>query len=128
MYIVAIAWVYVALMMAVTEQSVIAGVMTLLFYGLVPLALFLWIFGTPARRRAAARRPENDGEASVGVPVDQVMDQHDAADPGRNEEHLLHRGAELGAPVQAGNEIGHGDVDHAGRTDAQQVGHGDRHL
>lgn len=128
MYIVAIAWVYVALMMAITEQSVIAGVMTLLFYGLAPLALFLWIFGTPARRRAAARRPDADDLPSVGVAVDEVVNQHDAADPGRNEEHLLHRGAELGTPVQAGNEVGHGDVDHAGRTDAQQIGHGDRHL
>ena len=128
MYIVAIAWVYVALMMAITEQSVIAGVMTFLFYGLAPLALFLWIFGTPARRRAAARRPENDDCASVGVPVDQVVDQHDAADTGRDQEHLLHRGTDFGAPVQSGNEIGHGDVDHAGRADAQQVGHGDRHL
>lgn len=60
MYIVAIAWIYVVLMMSITEQTVMAGAMTLLFYGVAPLALFLWIFGTPARRRAAARRPSAD--------------------------------------------------------------------
>ena len=50
MYIVAIAWLYVTLMMAITEKSVVAGIMTFIFYGLAPLALFLWLFGTPARR------------------------------------------------------------------------------
>ena len=51
MYIVAIAWLYVALMMAITERSLVAGTMTFLFYGLLPLALLLWLVGTPRRRR-----------------------------------------------------------------------------
>lgn len=64
MYIVAIAWLYVVLMMAVTEPSVAGGVMTFLFYGLAPLALFLWLVGTPERRRRRARAAAvNDGEA-----------------------------------------------------------------
>jgi hypothetical protein len=50
MYIVAIAWLYITILMAATETSVIAGLMTLVFYGIAPLALFLWIFGTPRRR------------------------------------------------------------------------------
>ena len=41
MYIVAIGWLWVVLMMALTEASVTAGVLTFLFYGLFPLALFL---------------------------------------------------------------------------------------
>ena len=41
MYIVAIAWIYVVLMMSMTEQSFVAGVMTFLLYGLLPLALIL---------------------------------------------------------------------------------------
>lgn len=91
MYIVAIAWIYVVLMMAVTEHSVVAGVMTVVFYGLAPLALFLWLFGTPARRRArmARSRPEEDGAAedsvAVGEAVDEVVDQHDAAHAERNQ-------------------------------------------
>jgi biotin transporter BioY len=51
MYIVAIAWLYVTLMMALTETSLTAGVLTFLFYGLLPCALLLWIVGTPQRRR-----------------------------------------------------------------------------
>jgi membrane protein implicated in regulation of membrane protease activity len=54
MYIVAIGWLYVVLMMALTETSVTAGILTFLFYGLAPLALFLWLVGTPARRRRSA--------------------------------------------------------------------------
>lgn len=51
MYIVAIAWLYVTLMMAAVEPSITAGVLTFLFYGLFPCALFIWIVGTPQRRR-----------------------------------------------------------------------------
>ena len=51
MYIVAIAWLYVTILMAATETSLVAGLMTLVFYGVAPLALFLWLFGTPTRRR-----------------------------------------------------------------------------
>lgn len=56
MYIVAIAWLYVVVMMALTETSVVAGVTTLIFYGLAPVALLLWLMGTPQRRRARAAR------------------------------------------------------------------------
>lgn len=51
MYIVAIAWLYVVLMMSLTEQSWIAGVGTFTLYGVAPLSLFLWIAGSPARKR-----------------------------------------------------------------------------
>lgn len=51
MYIIAIAWIYVTLMMAATEASITAGVLTFLLYGLMPCALFIWIFATPQRRR-----------------------------------------------------------------------------
>lgn len=86
MYIIAIAWLYVVLMMAITEQTVVAAVLTVLLYGIAPLALFLWIFGTPARRRAAARRPQREDEGSAtGEAVDEAVDQHDAADTQRNQ-------------------------------------------
>jgi hypothetical protein len=64
MYIVAIAWVYVTLLMAATERSLVAGVTTFLTYGLGPLALFLWLFGGPRRRRAAERRESMPGETA----------------------------------------------------------------
>jgi hypothetical protein len=56
MYIVAIAWIYVTLLMALTEPSIAAGVATFVFYGLAPLALFLYLVGTPQRRRNQRRR------------------------------------------------------------------------
>jgi hypothetical protein len=59
-YIVAIGWLYVVLMMSVTERSVVAGVATFVFYGLAPLALFLWLAGTPQRRRNRRSADEPD--------------------------------------------------------------------
>lgn len=54
MYVIAIAWLYVVIIVAASDTSVVGGVLTLIFWGLGPLALFLWLFGTPARRRAKA--------------------------------------------------------------------------
>lgn len=51
MYIVAIAWIYVVLMMSITEQSIIAGIMTFLMYGVFPLTIILYLMRTPHRRR-----------------------------------------------------------------------------
>lgn len=65
MYIVAIAWLYVVLMMSLTEQSWVAGIGTFILYGLAPLSLFLWIVGSPARkRRRLAQDAEKDAAAS----------------------------------------------------------------
>lgn len=63
MYVVAIAWLYVVLLMSLTERSATAGVATFVFYGVAPLALFLWLLGTPQRRRrkrSARRAPDPD--------------------------------------------------------------------
>ncbi len=51
MYVIAIAWLYVTVLMAATEPNLTAGVLTFVCYGLLPLALLLWLFGTPQRRR-----------------------------------------------------------------------------
>lgn len=56
MYIVAIAWLYVALMMAITENSLPGAVLSFVFYGLLPCALLLWIIGTPQRKRNKLRQ------------------------------------------------------------------------
>ncbi|MEN9314146.1 MAG: hypothetical protein RIS35_539 [Pseudomonadota bacterium] len=62
MYIVAIAWLYVVLMVSITQPSPLKGVLTFLGTGLLPLALFLWLVGTPQRRRnqAAAERAADE--------------------------------------------------------------------
>ncbi len=56
MYIVAIGWLYVVLMMAITAKSFTAGLFIFLAYGLAPVALVLWLMGRPLRRRRAAER------------------------------------------------------------------------
>jgi hypothetical protein len=56
MYIVAIAWLYVVLMMSITERSIVAGIMTFLFYGLLPCGLLVWVVGTPSRKRLKVAR------------------------------------------------------------------------
>ena len=78
MYIIAIGWLYVTTLMAFAETNLVAGVLTFFFYGLFPVALLLWLLGTPARRQRAAR--QNDAEASVGVTADQLADQPDRRD------------------------------------------------
>ena len=63
MYIIAIAWLYVVLLIAVADSSVVGGILTFVFGGLAPLALFLWLVGTPARRRGRRRAdPPGGGE------------------------------------------------------------------
>ena len=57
MYIVAIAWIYVALMMSVAEATntngtVIGGIVTFILYGILPTAIIIYIMGTPQRKRA----------------------------------------------------------------------------
>jgi mannose/fructose/N-acetylgalactosamine-specific phosphotransferase system component IID len=57
MYIVAIAWLYVALMMAVAEATsfngtVLGAIITFLLYRALPITLVVYVMGTPARRRA----------------------------------------------------------------------------
>lgn len=60
MYIIAIAWVYVALLAAASDTTLVGGILTFVFWGLAPLALFLWLGGTPARRRIKARHAAED--------------------------------------------------------------------
>ncbi|MEC4719491.1 hypothetical protein RY831_10035 [Noviherbaspirillum sp. CPCC 100848] len=55
MHIVAIAWIYVVLMMSITEHSVIAGIMTFLLYGVLPLSIILYLMGAPRRKRNRAK-------------------------------------------------------------------------
>lgn len=55
MYIIAIAWLYVTVLMAATEKTITAGLLTFIFYGLLPCALLLWLMGVKHRRRQRAK-------------------------------------------------------------------------
>ncbi len=59
--LIAIGWLYVAVMMAVAEAmspigSVLGAIFTFLLYGLGPVALLLYILGTPARKKLRKQR------------------------------------------------------------------------
>jgi hypothetical protein len=78
MYIVPIAWMFVVLLMTVaeatsTQGTVLGAFFTFVLYGLVPLAIVMYLMGTPSRRRArkqaeSADRPTDlagsDGDGS----------------------------------------------------------------
>jgi hypothetical protein len=60
MHLVALAWIYVVLMMAVVEAlspqgSVLGAFITFLLYGVLPLSIVLYVMGTPMRRSARQR-------------------------------------------------------------------------
>ncbi len=103
MYIVVMAWLYVALMMAVAESQHpdggwLGACVTFVLYGLAPLSLVVYLIRTPQRRRAARAReqaeagaadsdrgctslqPDGGGHAAraavtpVGEPIDVVLD------------------------------------------------------
>jgi uncharacterized membrane protein len=79
MYLVAIAWLYVVLMMALaealsTQGTVLGAVITFVLYGLLPLSVVLYVMGSPSRRRArrvaeaqadaASAQPDGSGHAA----------------------------------------------------------------
>jgi membrane protein implicated in regulation of membrane protease activity len=72
MYIVPIAWLYVTVMMAVAEATnttgtVLGGLITFLLYGLLPVALVLYLMGAPLRRRAIKAQELSELEAAQAV-------------------------------------------------------------
>ncbi len=64
MWIVAVAWVYVVGLMALTEPSIVAGVMTFLGYCVLPLSILFYITGGKARRARREAQESSDGSDS----------------------------------------------------------------
>ena len=76
MYIVPIAWLYVALMMSLAEANnttgtVLGAVITFVFYGLLPVGLILYFMGSPGRRRAIKAREAAAQAAAAQTPSSQ---------------------------------------------------------
>lgn len=67
--LIALAWLFVALLMAAAEAtapngSVLGALVTLVLYGLVPVAILVYILSTPMRRqlkRLREQSPPHDG-------------------------------------------------------------------
>lgn len=81
LYLVAVAWGYVVVLMAVAEAtsprgSVLGAIVTFFLYGALPLGIALYLLATPLRRRARLRR-----EAASAAAADPDRGRHAAADP-----------------------------------------------
>jgi uncharacterized membrane protein len=68
MYLVAIAWMYVVVMMSVAEATapngtVLGAVVTFVLYGVLPCVILMYLMGTPMRRRAIRAREKAELEA-----------------------------------------------------------------
>lgn len=68
MYIVPIAWIYVALMMSVAEATnsngtVLGAIFTFILYGVLPVSIVLYIMGTPGRKRLLREREAQERAA-----------------------------------------------------------------
>jgi hypothetical protein len=85
MLLVAIAWLYVVLMVAVVEATSSSGTLlgalfTFLLYGVLPLGIVGYLFFSPARRRARA-----SAEAAALDPDESGHAARDAVAPERKE-------------------------------------------
>lgn len=74
MYLVVIAWTYVALMMGVAEANhpngtLLGAVFTFLLYGVGPVALLIYLMGRPARRAARERRDAAAAAEAAAAPA-----------------------------------------------------------
>ena len=95
MYLIAIAWMYVVVMMTIAEAASPGGTLlgaffTFVLYGLLPLSIVLYILGTPARKRRLKARQEHEAVAAEhalpspgsGVAPDAASQPPAAAPPG----------------------------------------------
>lgn len=87
MYLVVIAWIYVALMMAVAEATasngtLLGALVTFTLYGVLPLMLVMYLVGTPLRRKAVRRREAAEAAARSAGQPDARGHAPGAAEPG----------------------------------------------
>lgn len=87
MYLVPIAWMYVVLMVAIVEAvspngTWLGAAFTVVLYGLLPLAIVMYVLGTPARRRG---RRAAQAAASAAPPDGRDVPPGDAIAPVREE-------------------------------------------
>lgn len=87
MYLIAIGWLYVALMMSLAEAtntngSILGAIVTFLLYGVGPAALLMYILGTPQRRRQRrAQEAASEAAAKEGQGAGQDAGQGTAQAP-----------------------------------------------
>ena len=75
MYLIPIAWLYVALMMAVAEAThangtIVGAVLTFVLYGVAPVALVVYLITRGPRRRAREKAEQAAAAAASGLAPD----------------------------------------------------------
>ena len=85
MYLVVIGWLYVALMMSAAEAtapngSVLGAIVTFFLYGLMPIALVVYLMATPHRKRAIRAREAAERAAEAAAVDGAPSGQPDAGD------------------------------------------------
>jgi hypothetical protein len=70
MWIVAVAWIYVVGLMAITEPSLVAGIMTFLGYCVLPLSILFYIAGSKRRRLRNAQAARQRARPQAGDNAD----------------------------------------------------------
>jgi hypothetical protein len=75
MYLIVIGWLYVTLLMALAEAfssqgSVLGAIITFVFYGLLPMALVVYLMGTPLRRKAIHQQEQQARQAAAVIQPD----------------------------------------------------------
>lgn len=97
MYLIVIAWFYVTAMMAVAEASspqgsILGAIITFTLYGLLPMAILIYIFGTPERKRklamrkAAEQRAYDEAQAALHKPPNLDLPDASSHTPGAAED------------------------------------------
>jgi phosphotransferase system glucose/maltose/N-acetylglucosamine-specific IIC component len=70
LYVIVIAWLYVALMMAAAEAShangsLIGALFTFILYGLFPVALVIYVLKTPDRKKARLAKEAQEAQTAA---------------------------------------------------------------
>jgi len=86
MHIIAIGWIYVVFMMAITEKSVIAGVMTFMLYCAAPLGVIWFILNRRRKHYVDIKKAErnnldlHNAKPNVTTTADQTNDTGNSND------------------------------------------------
>lgn len=91
MHIVPIAWMFVVILMSLaeatsTQGSLLGAFFTFVLYGVLPLAIVMYLLGTPARRVARRRAEALSAESSHGADGNGSGHAASAAIPAEREE------------------------------------------
>lgn len=100
MYLIPMAWIYVALMMAIAEATntngtVLGGLMTFVLYGLVPVGLVVYLMGAPSRKKARKAQEQADLAAYL-----QAQTEKNAPESATQPDASGHTSADAVAPVR----------------------------